>query len=448
MTAGSPSAGPPSDGPPAARPRLPRTRGGGWFYGWTIVGVAFLATFAHVGYLNSVLGIFQPALHEEFGWSRAEIAGALTLGSLAGGVLSPVLGVVIDRYGTRWVIAGPALLLGLGGLLLAEISELWQFYVLFGAGRALALSAMMAAAVVAVSNWFIRRRPFAVALGTLGMRFGNAVVPLAVALVIAARGWPDGFRTLGLVFLVFGIVPPLLLMRRRPEDMGLRPDGNPPAAPGERRAAALLDPAWTLGAALRTRAYWLVGLAFALAIFGNGSINFHQIPHLVDQGLSTTEAALILTVMSIASASGGLIGGIIATRLRSRWTMVGALVFQCSGVVLLLAVDSFALALIYAVWYGLFFGVMVTQLQVVYAEYFGRLQLGVIRGSFQPVALAFNAAGPLVLGIWFDRAGGYEGPFTLIIVFFLIAALALAAASYPTPPEASGAPSNPPAEPG
>ena len=381
-----------------------------------------------------MLGIFQPALHEEFGWSRAEVAGALTIGSLAGGVLSPFFGVIIDRYGARWMIAGPAVALGVGCLLLAELSELWQFYLLFAAGRALAISAMMAAAVVAVSNWFIRRRPIAIAIGTLGMRVGNAVIPLMVAVVIAARGWPDGFRALAVVFLVFGIVPALLLMRRRPEDMGLHPDGDPPPTPEQRRAAALLDPAWTLRAALRTRAYWLVGAAFALAIFGNGAINFHQIPHLVDRGLTTTQAALILTVMSIAGAGGGLFGGVVASRLRSRWTMAVSLVFQSSGVLLLLAVNSFGMALLYALWYGVFFGVMVTQLQVVYAEYFGRLQLGLIRGSFQPVALGFNAAGPLVLGIWFDRAGGYEGPFTLIIVFFLAAALALTAARYPTPP--------------
>ena len=429
------SAGPRRSRPVDVPADRPQPRFGRWFYGWTIVGVAFLTTFAHVGYLNSVLGIFQPALHEEFGWSRAEIAGALTIGSLAGGLLAPFFGVIIDRHGARWMIAGPALALAAGCLLLAEQRELWQFYLIFAAGRALAISAMMAAAVVAVSNWFIRRRSLAIAIGTLGIRAGNAVVPLIVALVIAARGWPDGFRSLGVVFLVFGIVPALLLMRRRPEDMGLRPDGDPPVTPAERRSAALLDPAWTLRAAVRTRAYWLVGAAFALAIFGNGAINFHQIPHLVDQGLSTTQAALILTVMSIAGAAGGLISGVIATRLRSRWTMVGALLLQCTGVLLLLAVDSFGMALLYALWYGLFFGMMVTQLHVIYADYFGRWQLGLIRGSFQPVALAFNAAGPLVLGIWFDRAGGYEGPFALIIAFFLVAAGALAAARYPAPPE-------------
>ena len=415
----------------------PAQRSGRWFYGWTIVGVSFLLTFAQVGYFNSVLGVFQPALHEEFGWSRAEIAAAITIGSISGGLLSPLFGVVLDRYGARWVIAGPALVMAGGFLLLAEQRELWQFYLLFAVGRALGIAVLAAAAVIAVSNWFIRRRTVAIAFGTLGIRLGNAVLPLLVALVIAARGWPDGFRLLAAVLLLLTVAPPLLLMRRRPEDMGLRPDGDPPPAAAERRAAALLDPPWTLRAAVRTRAYWLVGVAFALAIFGNGSINFHQVPHLVDRGLSTTDAAVVITVMSLSGAGGGLLSGLVAARLRPRWTMVGALAFQSSGVLLLLATDGFAIALLYACWYGLFLGAMVTQLQVVYADYFGRLQLGLIRGSFQPVALAFNAAGPLVGGIWFDRAGGYEGPFALVIAFFLIAAAALAAARYPPPPDAA-----------
>ena len=194
--------------------------------------------------------------------------------------------------------------MAVGLLLLAEQRELWQFYVLFAFGRALAMGALSAAAVVAVSTWFIRRRSLAVALGTLGIRVGGAVLPLLAALVISARGWPDGFRALALMMLLVTVVPPLLLLRRRPEDLGLRPDGDPlPRDAAARLAATRLDPDWTLPAAIRTRAYWLVGLA----IFGNGAIHFHLIPHLVDQGLSTTDAAIVVTVMSISGAGGALI---------------------------------------------------------------------------------------------------------------------------------------------
>ena len=418
-----------------ARPRF--------FYGWTIVGTTVLVSFGQVAFFNPVAGVFQPTLNEAFGWSRAEIAGAVTLGSLAGALTAPFFGVAIDRYGARWVVAAPALVITVVLVLLAEVSELWQFYLLFAIGRGLAMAAIGAATVVAISNWFVRRRPFAVALGTLGIRGGTAVLPLLVVAVIAARGWPDGFRVLALVTLLVAVAPPLLFLRRRPEDMGLRPDGDPaPPRPGERPAPSSRgEEDWTLREALRTRAYWLVGLAFSLTVFGNGTVNFHQFQHLVDQGLGGTGAALIATVVSLAAGGGALLGGAIATRYRARWTMLGALPLQAGAVVLLTLTGSMPVALLYAVWFGLFQGATVTMLHVIYADYFGRRQLGLIRGSFQPIALSFNAAGPLVVGLWFDRTGSYDGPFTLIAVLFLASAVAFGLAAYPArprPPAPSG----------
>ena len=121
-----------------ARPRF--------FYGWTIVGTTVLVSFGQVAFFNPVAGVFQPTLNEAFGWSRAEIAGAVTLGSLAGALTAPFFGVAIDRYGARWVVAAPALVITVVLVLLAEVSELWQFYLLFAIGRGLAMAAIGAAA--------------------------------------------------------------------------------------------------------------------------------------------------------------------------------------------------------------------------------------------------------------------------------------------------------------
>ena len=429
---------PPAEGSPGAEQSTPPGSGGGerprLFYGWTIVGVSALATFSGVAFFNPVLGVLQPALHDEFGWTRAEIAAAITIGSVGGGLASPLLGAILDRYGARWVMAGSAIAMVIALLLLAQQRELWQFYGLYGLGRALSVGALGGASAVAISNWFIRRRAFAIAIGTLGQRLGVALLPLLVALVIAEGAWPGGFRALAVVVLVLAVAPPLLLMKRRPEDVGLLPDGD--AAPEDGAAAAILDPPWRLRAATRTRAYWLVGFATALGVFANGSVNFHMVPHMVDQGLSTTDAALVVTVLSSVGAAGALLGGVVATKFRPRWTMAGAMAMQAGGIALLQFVDGVGIALVYAVWFGLFIGAMVTQLQVVYADYFGRLQLGLIRGSFAPVTLAFNAAGPLIVGLWFDRAGSYTGAFALIAVCYLAAASALALASYPELPAA------------
>ena len=191
------------------------------------------------------------------------------------------------------------------------------------------------------------------------------------------------------------------------------------------------DPDWSLRGAVRTRAYWLVGFGVAFIMFSAGSINLHQIPHLQDQGLGPAQAALVVSVYSIAAAAGGLLGGGAATRLGVRQTLAASLVGQAGGVVLLIMVAGPLSAMVYALWYGVFFGSTVTMNQVIYADYFGRRSLGLIRGSFQPVQMAFNAAGPLLAGLWFDRAGSYDAAFALFALLFLAAAAFVALSARP-----------------
>ena len=408
----------------------------GLFYGWVVVGAGTASAFSAVVFFNPILGVFVSELHAEFGWTRAQLALAITIGSVAAGLGGPLAGWAVDRWGGRWVIAGGAAVLAVCLLLLAGMSELWQLYVLYSTGRAISFAAVASAAYVAVSNWFFRRRGLAVGLVAAGSRAGMAVLPLLVAVVIAATGsWRVGWLALAGVAAAIGVLPSLLLIRRRPEDMGLRPDGDAGPRDGDGRAAAApevdlaLD--YDLRQALGTRAFWLIGMALAFAMFAQGSVNFHQIPYLEDQGLSRTQAAFVVTVFSAIGALGGLLGGLLSQRLRMRWTMALSLVGMAGGMLLLLDVESLTGALTYAVIYGFFFGSNFTLVQAIYADYFGRRSLGLIRGAFQPVQLAMNAAGPFVAGLWFDRTGSYAAPFALFALLFLLAAAAVALASYP-----------------
>jgi MFS-type transporter involved in bile tolerance (Atg22 family) len=108
---------------------------------------------------------------------------------------------------------------------------------------------------------------------------------------------------------------------------------------------------------------------------------------------------------------------------------------MAASILLLMNVTTVPGAIVYALVYGSFFGVMVSLMQVVYADYFGRRSMGTIRGSFQPVEMGMNAAGPFIVGLWFDRTGSYDAPFISFAVLFGLAALALALASYPSTPE-------------
>ena len=412
--------------PPKARPRL--------FLGWTVVGAAALASFAQVSFFNPVLGVFMPALTRDFGWGRAEVSGAMTVGSLGGALLSPVAGPLVDRYGGKALIAGGALVMTVCLALLALLQDIWQFYILFAIGRAIASGVLTLAATVTVSKWFIRRRGIAVGVTTLGTRAAFAVLPIGVQLIIGGWGWRQAWIALAVVVGVLGILPTLRFLHAAPEAMGLTPDGDPPFDPGPAGGQGVrpLEVDWRREDALRTRAFWLVTLAVSLEAWAGGAINLHKIPHLVDRGLSPNTAALTISVLALFAAAGSLLEGALDAAVGARWTLVVGLIGSAAGMVILMSVHGTGMAMAYAALYGVAFGMMVTSSQVVFADYFGRAALGAIRGTAGPIQMTLNAIGPLVAGIAYDRTGSYLAAFVPFTVSYVLAAACLVVARKPT----------------
>jgi MFS transporter, OFA family, oxalate/formate antiporter len=409
------------------------------FLGWTVVAVAAAATFSEVAFFNPVLGVFMPALTDEFGWGRTEISGAMTVGSLAGAFVSPIVGPMIDRRGGKLFVAGGCLVMALCLLALSQLQDVWHFYVLYAIGRAVATGMVGLAATVTVSKWFVRRRGLAVGVTTLGTRLGFAVMPIGVQLIISGAGWREAWAVLGFVVLAIGILPVLRFMHARPEDAGLTPDGDqaPLSDASTERVLRQIEVDWSRRDAMRTRAFWLVTAAVSLQAWAGGAVNLHQIPHLVDQGLSPSLAAGVISLSAVFAAAGSLLEGALDERIGSRWTLVIGLVGSAAGMVVLINTDSTLMAIAYAVGYGLAFGLMVTSSQVVFAEYFGRLSLGAIRGSVAPIQMTLNAVGPLVGGAAFDLTGSYLAAFIPFTFAYLLAAGCLVLASkppHPSPP--------------
>jgi len=387
-----------------------------------------------VFYNPAVLGAFVEPLEVEFGWQRAQVALAVSLGSLAAAAVAPVAGLVMDRRGTRWVIGFAALVMVICALLLSRMQALWQFVALFTIGRAFASGAMQPATFVAIANWFVRRRLFIVGIASTAQRLGAALLPLLATFVIGLSGsWRTGWTILAVVVAV-SAVPALLLMYRRPEDRGLLPDGDadPVTSAGSPAAVAVTgEHNFTLPEATHTSAYWLIGISQTLMVFCGPSVNFHQIPHLMDQGLSATEAAMMVTAGSLTGALGGMFFGVIASRITVRWTAVCSLLGMSGGVVLLLFADNLLTAMIFAAVYGASFGAQVALGQVVYADYFGRVSMGAIRGSFQPAQLAISAAGPYVVGLWYGHSASYTAPLLAMSGLLIVAALLFSFARHP-----------------
>lgn len=422
--------------PPARARRRDFFRG---YYGRVIATTSFAATFASVVFFNPVLGVFSSSLEHEFGWTRADVALAITFGSAGAAIASPAIGWAIDRRGGGRVMALSALLMGGCLLALARMDALWQLLVFYAIGRALAVGALSPAAFIAVSNWYVRRRAFVTGVVAVAPRLGMATLPALAAVVIGVTGsWRASWVALAIVILAIGVVPPLLFMRRRPEDYGLLPDGDDAAivaataaARGPTAPELALASDLTLREAVRTRAYWLIGFAMALVFFSGGSINFHQIPYLIDQGVPRTEAALVVTVFSLVGAVGGLAAGMVAARRGVRVTIAVALFGMSGGVLLLVNAASVPAAMLYAVLYGGFFGAMTALSEVIYADYFGRASVGLIRGSIQPAQLGMNAVGPFATGLWFVATGSYTFPFLVFALCFFVAGCAVALAPRP-----------------
>ena len=225
-------------------PRSPRPK---LFHGWWVACAAYAAAFGSVVFYNpAVLGVFDAPLEAEFGWQRAQVALAVSLGSLAAAVVAPAAGLVMDRRGTRWVIGSAAFVMITGTLLLSRIQVLWQFVALYTLGRAFATGAMQPAAFIAIANWFVRWRVFVAGVASTAQRLGAALLPLFAAFVIGVSGsWRAGWVALAFV-IAAAAIPALLLIYRRPEDRGLRPDGDaePTSSPSDPRRTRCRAMAW------------------------------------------------------------------------------------------------------------------------------------------------------------------------------------------------------------
>jgi len=260
-------------------------------------------------------------------------------------------------------------------------------------------------------------------------------MPLGVQLIIQAYDWRTAALVLAATVVFCGVLPSLKWMHSRPEHYGLEPDGDaplPPLAPGEIRPDREVN--WTRRDAIRTRAFWLITISLALMQWAGGAINLHQIPHLVDRGLTPEAAALVISFLAVFGGAGGLFEGVLDARIGARWTMIVGLFGSAIGMIILMNVSDVKMGLIFAAIYGGAFGMMVTSSQIVFADYFGREALGAIRGTAAPIQFSFNAIGPLVAGLAHDLTGSYMAAFVPFTIAYLVSAALLAVAQKPELP--------------
>jgi len=283
----------------------------------------------------------------------------------------------------------------------------------------------------AVATWFLRRRALAMSLLSVSIGLGLAVIPFVTQLVVVGQGWRAGWLLLAAIVLIFGALPQWLLLVRRPEDLGLAPDGEPKRQAAGAAAGGITgevsgdvsgEVSYTRGEALRTPVLWLL-MAYTLLVFPvQAGISLHQAPHLMERGLSPELAAAAVSVFSIAAALAALLFGAVGHRVSVRGLLAGGALLMTAGAAMMRAVDGPALGFAAAAAFGAGLGGIFTMLPVAWANYFGRAHFGAIRGITLPAQVGGQALGPLIAGVLHDYRGDYATGLALFAAMSLCAA--------------------------
>ena len=402
----------------------------GIFYGWWIVTVGFICLLLAGGLVFYAFGAFFSPLMNEFGWTRARLSGVMTMFSLVG-VFAPFVGMLIDKYGARMVMAIGALVTGIAFALLSLTNSIWYFYIVYFVIAIGHLGILNLPILTAVANWFVKRRGLAIGITVTGFGLGGTLmVPLATYL-ISIFGWKLAylFSGLGICAVLFPLT--MLIIRHRPQEMGLSPYGK--SLTETQEGTIKYDNPWTLAKAVRTRVFWLLIAALTLALVGPGSIIVHLIPALIDKGIPAQVAATVLGCVTGVSILGRVIIGYMADRMPIRYVAMLFFFLQAIGLLLLLRVDSMAIVWGFAVVFGLAMGGLFALEPLLVSTYFGVASFGAIYGGLWAFEGLGFAVGPLFTGWVFDMTGTYTLAFTSFIGTAFLAVILMFLVRLPKP---------------
>jgi len=386
------------------------------FYGWRIVAAAFLVLFTAYGAQYS-FGVFFAALLDEFGWSRAGLAGVFSLYAFAYSVFAFPAGRLTDRWGPRAVITVGGVFLGVALAAMAGVTQLWQPYVLYGLVAAIGMGTAYVPCSGTVVKWFARRRGLAVGLAGSGGSVGTFALPPLAQWLVGAVGWRAAYVIFGALVLAT-LATVARVMRRDPESMGLHPDGAA-AAP------STVVPGVRLAVALRAPALWLFGVALTATWIPVFVPLVHLVSLARDLGHGPATGAWLMSALGAGAVAGRLTMGPVSDRIGRKPALVFGTGAQAAAFVAyaqVVSVEGLAAA---TVAFGYSYGAVSTLFPAAVADFFGRSAAGSIVGFLFMTAGSMAAWGPLAAGAVFDATGSYAPAFLLSAASNLIAAVVL-----------------------
>jgi MFS family permease len=414
------------------------------YYGWWILACAVLSHFMFTSLGQMVSGVFLDPIVEELEIKVWLFAAAVSAATGVGGIAVIFIGPLVDRISPRRLILSGAVLCALGLVGLSWQSSFVLFFVFQTISRALGLNLFGGLVVNAtLTKWFIVRRGWALAIGSMGVSLAGIITPITMTAIIDSFGWRTGYLVLAASVILI-IVPISFVMKRQPEDMGLLPDGKPAQNTtsetiSKAETARLADDqqTHTRAQAIRTHGFWLLTLGYGLNAVALGSVILYAIPFATAANFTRSVAAVGLGVNGVGNLTSKGVWGWSLQRIDARRLAGSAFSISACGVLLMVTAAGSGNTLLLMVGfflYGFGFGGTIPISEFLWARYFGRRHIGSIRGIGRPITLIFSTVGPIAIGLIFDIFGSYNEAFLALAVIYIMGAICINASRIPQPP--------------
>lgn len=395
------------------------------YYGWYIVGIAAISVFFSGPGQTYSVSVFIDAYIKDFGWGRSEVSTIYSGATLAAGLCMFFVGRFIDRFGQRNMLISVSILLALACFWNSMVTNLAMLFIGFFLLRILGQGSMTLIPNTLVPQWFITKRGKALSFMAIGGFASSASFPIINAWLVSQYGWRFSWLVWG--FLLILIVVPLAyyLVRNKPEDVGLMPDGEDTFSSGSDSIgdASKNEENWSLQEAMKTRAFWLILFCVSIPALINTGITFHLISIFKWNDLSAGTAAVVLSLMAVIGFPITLVAGRILDRVSVNYVLAGIFIGEIIFILFLLVTKSTMTALIFGILWGISGGFERIALNYVWPSYFGRASLGSIKGTATTVMVLGSAFGPLPFGFAYDIFQGYTQILLLSLVFPLLGIL-------------------------
>ena len=399
------------------------------FHGWKIVGAGAAIQALQSGLLTQAFGNYAVLLERQFGWSKTTFSAAFSLMRVESGLLGPLQGWALERYGATRVMRVGVVVLGLGMVGFSQVNSLWQFFVALGVAAVGASLSGFLSITSATVRWFERNRAKALSLSGTGFAIGGIATP-GVVWVLRTLGWRWTAALSGIVIVAISY-PLAGLFGQSPADRSEHVDGVDPEGEvsNQPRAEGVSDVHFSASEAVRTRAFWMISLGHGTALLVVGALIAHLSLYLTsEQGFGLQEASFVGGAMPLLQFVGQLGGGVLGDRFNKRLLASVAMVGHMTGLLLLTYATSRWMIWAFVPFHGLAWGVRGPLMQALRADYFGSTSFAKIMGISSLIVMLGMMSGPLIAGVSADRTGSYRTGFTLLallagagMIFFILA---------------------------